>query len=145
MEKKISLIHEDDVIPTMFAGRESARIITKEREGSEHFSIHFNWIRPRGQWLPQYAYYPNADEIVYLLEGDAHVIINEEVCKWPVGTAMYIPAGRRWKLLNETFTKVLILKAPPTLRSEFATRTEDNPHLKDLVQLEPENALKKKL
>lgn len=144
MAKKISLVHEKDVIPTYFAGRESVRMITKEREGSEHFSVHMNWIRPRTQWLSQFAYYPDADELVYLLEGDVQVLINDEVRKWPVGAAIYIPAGCRWKVRPNTDARVLVVKAPPTLRSEFATRTKDHPHLTDLVQIEPENALKNK-
>lgn len=141
MKRKISLVHESNVIPTYFAGRESARIITKEREGSENFSVHINWIRPRTQWLAQYAFYPDADEIVYLLEGDCYALINDEVKKWPVGAAIYIPAGSKWKVRPDTPAKVLVVKAPPTLRSEFVTRTEDHAHLKDLIKIEPENAL----
>lgn len=143
INKKICLIHEDDVIPTCFTGRESARIITQEREGSEHFSVHMNWIRPRPQWVPQFAFYPNADEVVYLLEGECEVLINDEICKWPVGAAIYIPAGCKWKPRPITEIKVLVVKAPPTLRSEFATRTSDHKYLTDLVQIEPENALKR--
>lgn len=142
IKKSICLIHEDDVIPTYFTGRESARMITQEREGSEHFSVHMNWIRPRDQWSSQFAYYPNADEVVLLLEGEAEVLINDEICKWPVGAAIFIPAGCKWTPRPITNIKVLVVKAPPTLRSEFATRKSDHKFLKDLVKIEPENALK---
>ena len=39
MAKKIALVHETDVVPTYFAGRESARIITQERAYDQHAEL----------------------------------------------------------------------------------------------------------
>lgn len=143
MEKKIKLVREEDIIPTIFERRTSARLITKEREGSEYCSLHICRNHAFSQWTKDVKY-PDADEIIYNIMGEAELIFDGEVHDFPIGAAMYIPMGQTYRMLCKTDGVVLVVKAPPTLRSEWATRVEGNPQRQDLVLLEPEDAVRKK-
>jgi len=135
VKKEFKLVHEEDVIPTIFANRQSARLITKERENSEMLSLHICW-HPAPQTTPEVHYTKN-DEIMYLMEGEGQLISGDKAYDWKPGAAAYIPQGHRYYIIAKKDMKILIIITPPRLRSEWAKR-------KDLILLEPENALKEK-
>jgi mannose-6-phosphate isomerase-like protein (cupin superfamily) len=132
MSKKIRLIHEQDVIPTRFNDRDSARLVTPEREGCDHLSLHICTV-PAPFSSPEISY--TEDEIMYVIEGEGTMHFDGEVQPFRPGTAMYIPAGCSYRQQASTDLKLVIIIAPPRLRSQWAKR-------RDLVSLEPEDALR---
>ena len=134
MKKKIRLVHEQDIIPTKFQLRDSARLITKEREHSELVSLHVCTV-PAPFSSPEIIY--KDDELMYVIEGEGTMVFDGETHEFRPGTAMYIPAGCSYHQHATKDLKLLIIIAPPRLRSQWAKRP-------DLISLEPEDAVSKK-
>jgi mannose-6-phosphate isomerase-like protein (cupin superfamily) len=132
MEKRIRLVHEQDIIPTRFKDRDSARLITREREHSDLLSLHICTV-PAPFSSPEISY--KEDELMYVLEGEGTMEFDGETCEFRSGTAMYIPAGCSYRQKAAKDLKLLIIIAPPRLRSQWAKRA-------DLVSLEPEDAVR---
>lgn len=133
MKKEIRAVHEDDVISTVFEGRRTARLITKEREGCAPCSFHICYIdRPV---MSGTVVYPKNDEIIYMVEGLGRMYWEDKRLDFVPGTAVYIPAGCSYRQEILKPSKIVVIIAPPRLRKEWAPRP-------DLIQLEPENALK---
>ena len=141
MEKKIRMVHEDDVIPTIFRHRETKRLITQEREGSERCSLHICTIPapftsdPVKPGISEVVY--EEDELLYIIEGEGTMIFDGEAHEFGPGTTVYIPAGCKYYQKARKDLKVLVVIAPPRLRAQWANRS-------DLLLLEPENAVKKR-
>ena len=135
MEKIIKQVNVEDVIPTVFENGTCARLITKEREGSEKCSFHIHHWQA-GYWSKD-TFSPKSDEASYLIEGEAEVAFDGEAHQWPVGAVLYVPVGQKYKLHPKTDLTIAVVKAPPTLRSDWAAHP-------DLVALEPENTIRKK-
>lgn len=136
MKKEICVIHENDVIASVFEGRTSARLITKEREKSEMMSFHIcKMDRPV---MSSGVLYPKNDEIIYLVEGRGRMYWEDKRVDFTPGTAVYIPSGCGYRQEILEPSKIVVIIAPPRLRTEWTKRP-------DLVQLEPENALVKKV
>ena len=139
MEKKIRMIHEDDVIPTIFRHRETKRLITPEREGSERCSLHICTIPapftsdPVKPGVSEVVY--EEDELLYIIEGQGTMIFDGEAHEFGPGTAIHIPAGCKYYQKASKDLKVLVVIAPPRLRLQWANRS-------DLLLLEPEDAVK---
>ena len=141
MGKTVKVVYEEDIIPTIFADRATKRLITKERENSELCSFHIcNMPIPFS--TPYDIVYPDNDEIVYVLEGKGTLIANDQCYDLRPGMAFYSPKGCGWRLILETPAKFIAVLAPPRLRSNWAARRD--PSHKDLMLLEPEDAMKKK-
>jgi mannose-6-phosphate isomerase-like protein (cupin superfamily) len=134
MNKRIKIVHEQDIIPTKFQLRDSARLITKEREQSDLVSLHICTV-PAPFESPEISY--KEDELMYVIEGEGVMVFDGETHDFRPGTAMYIPAGCKYHQRATSDLKLLIIIAPPRLRSQWAQRD-------DLVSLEPEDALKDK-
>jgi len=141
MEKKIRIVHEEDIIPTKFRHRDTARLITPEREGSTHCSVHICTIPapftsdPVKPGVSEIVY--EEDEILYLLEGEGTMIFDGKAHEFKPGTAVYIPAGCKYIQQARKDLKVLVIIAPSRQRSQWANRP-------DLILLEPEDAVRKK-
>lgn len=127
MKKEIKIVHETDVEPTIFETRESKRLITKEREGCERLSFHIIKGWAFGKRGP--VSYPDNDEILYMLEGDTTIFWKDKMAPLKPGTAVYIPAGCEYYMLNRSTYKIIAVLSPPRLREEWRGR-------KDLVKLE---------
>ena len=136
MEKEIKLVYEEDIIPTHFGTRTSARIITKEREDSDALSIHLVKGRAEPLWSED-IFYPNNDEYLYSLEGDGQILFGGKCYDFRPGTAVFIPKGCKYRMLSGTEHKVLVIMTPPRLRAEWVK----NPKV---ILLEPEDAVRKK-
>jgi len=135
MKREIKVVHEEDIIPTIFSGRESARLITKERENSEMVSLHI--VSVPAPSMGGEVCYPENDELLYFIEGEGKLIWEDKFHDCRPGTAVYIPKGCKYRMFIKKDSKILCVLAPPRLRSEWAKR--DN-----LILLEPENAVKEK-
>lgn len=135
MEKEIKVVHEEDIIPSIFSDRQSARLITKEREYSETASLHI--CRILAPLMSDEIFYPDNDELMYLIEGEAQLIYGDKLQDCKPGTAIYVPKGCKYHMFVKKDSKLLVIIAPPRLRSEWAERV-------NLILLEPENALREK-
>ena len=142
MEKKIKIVHEDNIIPTKFRHRDTQRLITREREGSERCSMHICTIPapftsdPVKPGTSEVVY--DQAEILYLIEGEGTMIFDGEAHDFRPGTAIYIPAGCKYFQQAKKDLKVLVVIAPPRMREDWANRP-------DLLLLEPEDAVKKEV
>ena len=134
MEKKIHLVHEDHVTPTVLENGTCARLVTNEREKSEYVSLHLSRLQP-STWSKEIMS-QKADEAIYLISGEAEVVFDGQLHQWPVGGCLYIPVGQKYRFHAKTHLLMAVIKSPPMLRSDFA-------EAEDLVVLEPEDALQK--
>jgi mannose-6-phosphate isomerase-like protein (cupin superfamily) len=134
MEKKIKIVYEEDIIPSKFRLRDTARLITKERENSDLCSLHVCTI-PAPFTSPEIVY--EEDEILYLIEGEGTMIFDGKAHDFRPGTAVFIPKGCKYTQQARKDLKVLVIIAPPRLRSQWAGRP-------DLILLEPEDAVIKR-
>lgn len=134
LEKKIIMVHEDHVTPTVLENGTCARLVTNERENSEHVSFHISRLQS-STWSKE-RISQNADEAIYLITGEAEVVFDGKLHQWPVGGCLYIPAGQKYRYHAKTHLVVAVIKSPPMLRTDLAD-------VEDLVVLEPEDALQK--
>lgn len=128
MDKTIRVVYEDDIEPTIFKNRETKRLITLEREQSEHMSFHVCTAFQLG--LSPVISYPSNDEILYFLEdGESRIIWEDNCVQLRKGSAVYIPAGCKYQIHSTRVHKTVVVIAPPRLREEWAGRP-------DLMRLE---------
>jgi mannose-6-phosphate isomerase-like protein (cupin superfamily) len=120
----------DSVQPTIFKGRESRRLISPERDGSERMSLHK--IHRFGRGVSIDVRYPKNDEILYILEGSGFILENGERLPFTTGSAVFIPADTPYKIYNTGDLHMLAVLSPPRFREEW----KDRP---DIVSLEPED------
>lgn len=140
MEKKIKMVHESEVIPTIFEDRDSARLITQERDGSE-FSLHICTI-PGFQRYNYEVIYRDRDELLYLISGQGKMIFSGEDHDFRPGAAFFMPAGGTFKQEAKTELKIIVVMSPPRLRSDWEAKKV--PSHQSLMLLEPEDAIRKK-
>ena len=129
------MVYEEDIIPTIFKDRRVKRLTTPERENSQKVSIHMFTVSAPC----------TSDEVCdsdhdigwYVIEGEGEMIYDGEIHPFIPGTAVYIPKGCKYHLIATTNLKIYEVSKPPVRRSDWANR-------KDLVMLEPEDAVIKK-
>lgn len=133
LKKKINMVNEKDIIPTVFENWTSARMVTRERELSEHCSFHINRIEA-GPWSKE-TMDPSAEKANYLIGGEAEVAFDGKLHQWRVGACLYVPPGMRYRIHPKTDIVVAVIQSPPRLRSDW----EGHPAL---VVLEPNDISK---
>ena len=131
MDKKVYMVREEDVQPSIFENGTCTRLITKERENTTHVSFSIYHLEA-GPWGREIGY-PDKDEALYLIKGEAELAFSGRLYDWPVGACLYIPRGENYRLHPKTDLVFAVIQSPPVTRSEWARRP-------DLVVLEPENA-----
>ena len=72
---KIIVKDRDSVEPTIFKDRESRRVISPERDNSKKMSLH-EIIRHESS-VSYEVKYPENDEILYILEGEGFIDVDE--------------------------------------------------------------------
>lgn len=124
---KIILRSEESVEPTLFQGRESRRLISPERDGSQRMSLHKIYRFSRGLGKPNL--YAENDEILYFLEGEGYIYEGDERMPFKAGMAAFIPANTSYQIYSKNDLQMLAILSPPRYRDEWKSR-------EDMVKLE---------
>lgn len=82
--------------------------------GSQHVDLHVNVLKPNTGPGP-YHYHSNAENIYFVLEGRARVVIEGQEYFAGPGEAVFIPPGERHDVANvgEGDLRIVEVKAPP--------------------------------
>lgn len=114
MDKRIKIIHRDDVAPLYFRDGEieSRRLVTRKKDGCEAMSFHVNVIQG-GRRRTDDVVYPDMDEINYMVSGKGTLIYDGGRHPVAEGSVWYVPAGRRYGLENEGVAVVISVFSPP--------------------------------
>jgi mannose-6-phosphate isomerase-like protein (cupin superfamily) len=126
---KIIVRNPASVEPTIFQTRESRRVISPERDGSERMSLHK--IHRFGRGLSNEVVYPHNDEILYILQGEGFIFEGEEKIPFGADSCVFIPANTGYKIYSPIDVHMLAILSPPRRRDEWKERP-------DIVKLEPE-------
>jgi len=109
MKKVSRFIHIDDsplYINTDIPGQDprdqgtAKRLITKELVGSTDLRLGIGWLKPGEIHLLHH--HPKASEFYYILEGSSEITVDDETQQVKSGSAIYIPAGAKHRIVNNT-------------------------------------------
>lgn len=91
-------------------------LIDKEK-GSQDLLLGIGWLKPGEVHLLHH--HTTASEFYYILEGSATVTSGDEVEKVRAGTAIYIPAGDRHKIVNDGDQELVVLFGYNELEQDY--------------------------
>jgi len=97
----------------MRGGRGHSIRLVNEATGSKYVDVHVNVLRP-GTGPGPYHYHSNAENIYFILEGRARILLEGKPVEAGPGDCVWIPAGEKHDVTNigETDLRLIEIKAP---------------------------------
>lgn len=116
MKSKTRFTHVDDVSfykNTDIPGQDprdqgvAKPLITEELTGAKDLRLGIGWLGPGEVHLLHH--HPEASEFYYVVQGSAEVAVDDEIQQVRQGSAVYIPAGARHRIANNTDDTCVVL------------------------------------
>jgi mannose-6-phosphate isomerase-like protein (cupin superfamily) len=82
------------------------RLISEET-GSNDISLGIGWLKPGEVHILHH--HPKASEFYYVIEGSSEIMVDDETRQATTGMAVYMPAGAKHKIVNNTDKTCTIL------------------------------------
>lgn len=107
-------IHESAIAAEKLVGRDRKHIIGPDILGAKNMSFGTAVFHPHGKEAPPHSH-PLEEEIIYIIEGEGKIVINEVSEPLNPGVCIYIPPTAKHQLINTGSTpmKVLYVFSPP--------------------------------
>jgi quercetin dioxygenase-like cupin family protein len=84
-----------------------AKHLILEETGSTDISLGIGWLKPGEVHILHH--HPKASEFYYIIEGSSEITVDDEVEQVRPGSAVYMPAGAKHKIVNNTDKTCVIL------------------------------------
>lgn len=81
-------------------------LIDREK-GSQDLSLGIGWLKPGEVHLLHH--HEEASEFYYIIEGSGTITVADETVKATPGTTIYIPAGDKHKIVNDSDRDMIVL------------------------------------
>jgi mannose-6-phosphate isomerase-like protein (cupin superfamily) len=94
------------------------QLVDQAHGGSHNVDFHVNVLRP-GSGPGPYHYHSNSDNLYFVLEGRARVLIEGEPLEAGPGEAVFIPAGEKHDVTNIGPGELRIIEVRAPAESDF--------------------------
>jgi mannose-6-phosphate isomerase-like protein (cupin superfamily) len=94
------------------------RLVDQEHGGSQHVDFHVNVLEP-GSGPGPYHYHSNSDNLYFILEGQARVLIEGRAIEAGPGEAVFIPAGEQHDVTNLGAGPLRLIEVKAPAASDF--------------------------
>lgn len=81
--------------------------LISEETGSTDINLGIGWLKPGEVHILHH--HPKASEFYYIIEGSCEITVDDETKQVKLGTAVYMPAGAKHKIVNNTDKTCIIL------------------------------------
>jgi len=125
-ERKMPLkININDVEPIHLEGRDLSWIVTEETVGAKQMAIAVMQCFPNAIVKPLHSH-KGIEEVIYILEGQGEIWIDDELIAFKEGDAVFFPADSKHQVRNtsDVMLKTLSIFSQPTSPDQYISYPE---------------------
>ena len=118
-------ININDVEPIHLEGRDLSWIVTEETVGAKQMAIAVMQCFPNAIVKPLHSH-KGIEEVIYILEGQGEIWIDDELIAFKEGDAVFFPADSKHQVRNtsDVMLKTLSIFSQPTSPDQYISYPE---------------------